>query len=155
MAVVLSKQLIFYPGVTVFTGVPALLELHDDNRLSLTKVDPATGIRSDVVLDVPLTELTVGGGSSTLTLIAGGKKTRVDFNRGSRWALAAGGIVGLAVAGALTADSGLGDWIKTFKAHGVTVKYWGMGKSIAIALGVVLFLFVIAVVLIGSGALNY
>ena len=121
----------------------------------LSKVDPATGTRSDIVLDVPLTELTVGGGSSTLTLITSGKKTRVDFNRGSRWAMAAGGIVGRAVAGALTADSGLGDWIKTFKAHGVTVKYWGMGKSIAIAFGIVLFFIVITVILIGSGALNY
>jgi hypothetical protein len=150
MAIILQQPVTVFDGITQFSAKKAVIELHDDDHFVLYKIDELTGAITEVVMNVWLKDLEVGGSQAMLTFKSGGIKKRVDFSFGSRIALAAGGVAGIAVSGALAKSSGIGAWVEAFKARGVRVRFMTfgrmMGLSVAIAFGIIAVIVVIAVV---------
>ena len=145
MAVILSHNLDVFDGVTQFSARPAVIELTDTNLFTLAKIDPATGARTEVIFDnVPVSELAVGGTSSTLTFTHNGVKKRVDFSFGSRVA-GAFGVIGMVAQSQMLKKSGIRDWVAAFRAAGVKVSYWSPGRLFAIAFVVAIVVIIIVV----------
>ena len=118
---ILAQQVTVFDGISQFSAKPAAIELHDD-RFILAKWDEATQQKTEVVMDVPLTDLTVGGSMAMLTFTANGLKRRVDFSFGARLALI-GGAAGLVAANSLAKSSGMEAWLHEFTQRGVRVKF--------------------------------
>lgn len=147
MAIVLQHFVTVFDGVTQFSAKKAVIELHDDDHFTLYKIDEATGAITEVVMNVWLKDLEVGGSQAMLTFTSGGIKKRVDFSFGSRLAMGLGGVAGIAVAGTLASNSGILAWVEAFKARGVTVKFIGFGKLMAISFAAAFGL--VAVIVVG------
>lgn len=147
MAIILQQPVTVFDGVTQFSARKAVIELHDDDHFSLYKIDEATGAITEVVMNVWLKDLEVGGSSAMLTFKSGGIKKRVDFSFGSRLAMAAGGVVGMALSGALAKESGIGAWVEAFKARGVKVRFWSFSKMLGIGFAIAVPLVVVIVVI--------
>ena len=150
MAIIMQQPVTVFDGISQFSAKKAVIELHDDNRFVLYKIDEVTGAPTEIVMDVPLTALEVSGSQAILLFKANGLRKRVDFSFGSRLAMGMGGVAGIAVAGALAKNSGVGEWVDAFRARGVPVKFMTFGRmmgiSFAIAGAVILVIVVVAVV---------
>lgn len=131
-----------YEGKTIFSGQRAVIELLDDNRFVMFKVDPETGLRTDTVIDVPLTELAVKGSGQQLVFSTNGLTKRVDFAPSRNFAAAFGGLAGLAIASAVSGPSGIKAWRQELKERGVQVK--GANTALLIVIAVVVFVVVFA-----------
>lgn len=125
---ILAQQVTVFDGISQFSARPAVIELHDD-RFVLAKWDEATRQKTEVVFDVPLSELEVGGSMAMLTFMANGVKKRVDFSFGARAALL-GGAAGLIVSDALAKSSGMEAWLHEFQQRGVRVKFLRTSKIV-------------------------
>jgi hypothetical protein len=146
MTVVLSHHVDVFDGVTQFSARPAIIELTDTNLFTLAKIEPATGVRTEVIFDnVPAAELVVGGTRSTLKFTHNGVSRRVDFSFGARVA-GAFGIIGLIASSQMLKKSGIPEWLAALRAAGVKVSYWNQGRIFAIAFLAVLVIIVIVVV---------
>jgi hypothetical protein len=130
MAIVLTRNVDVFDGISQFSARPAVIELHDDDTFVLAKIDPATNAKTEIVFQTGLSDLTVGGSSAMLTFTVGGVKKRVDFSFAARAAMAVGGVAGLAASAGIVAGSGINDWLAAFRAKGVTVKYLSQGKIV-------------------------
>jgi hypothetical protein len=80
MAALLTSRVFLYPQRGRFPTQAALLELNPDNTIRLTKVDPMSGTRGDVVFDESLTDIQIGGAGTSLTFATNGDRWRVDFS---------------------------------------------------------------------------
>ena len=149
MALVLSRFVTVFDGISQFSARSAVIELHDDDTFVLAKVDAATGAQTEVIFNTPLRDLTVGGSMATLTFKVGGVKKRVDFSFGSRVVGALGGVIGMAAQGNMIKNSGIMQWVDTFKMRGTRVRYLGMGKIVLWTLVGVIGVFVIIGVVVG------
>ena len=151
MAIILQQPVTVFDGVTQFSAKKAVIELHDDDHFVLNKIDPATGQIVETVMNVWLKDLEVSGSQAMLVFKSAGVKKRVDFSFGSRLAMGMGGVAGMAVAGTLAKNSGIGAWVEAFKARGVPVKFMTFGKllgiSFAIAIGLVVVVTVVVIVI--------
>jgi hypothetical protein len=76
----LSSRVFLYPGRGRFPTEAALLELNSDNTIRLTKVDPHSGARKDVVFDDALADIQIGGSGTKLSFATNGNRWRVDFS---------------------------------------------------------------------------
>ena len=151
MAIILTQPVTVFDGISQFSAKKAVIELHDDNRFVLAKIDEATGAKTETVMDVPLTALEVGGSQAMLTFKANGVKKRVDFSFGSRAAMALGGVAGMAISGQLAKNSGIGTWVEAFKSRGVPVKFMSFGKMMGISFAIVGGIVVIIVIAVVIG----
>lgn len=118
-----------------------VIELHDDHRFVMFRVDPKSQFRTETLLDVPTSHLGASGNQSFLVLRSGIVKRRIDFpNPNQLSGFLAGGVIGAAVADAYANPSGIRTWVEALRAHGAQVRYSGMSTSmkvVFIAFGVV------------------
>ena len=142
MTTALQQLVTLYEGKTVFSGQRAVIELLDDNRFVMFKVDPETGLRTDTVLDVPVSDLAVKGAGQQLVFTANGLTKRVDFAPSRNFAAAFGGLAGLAIASAVSGPTGIKAWRQELKERGVQVK--GANTVLYIVLAVVVFVIAFA-----------
>ena len=80
MPALLSSRVFLYPKTGKFPTEAALLELSSDNTVRLTKVDPQSGSRRDIVFDDSLADIQVGGSGTVLSFTTNGSRWRVDFS---------------------------------------------------------------------------
>jgi hypothetical protein len=152
MAIILQQPVTVFDGISQFSAKKAVIELHDDDHFVLYKIDEATGAITETVMNVWLRDLEVSGSQAMLVFKSAGIKKRVDFSFGSRLALAAGGVAGIAVAGSLAKKSGIGAWVDAFKARGVPVKFMTFGKLMGISFAIVGGILVVTIVAVVIGA---
>lgn len=150
MTILLQQQVTLYEGRTIFSGTKVVIELHDDNRFVMFRLDPTTQLRTETVVDVPLSELSVRGSESQLQFIAAGLKKRVNFSHAVTLG-ALGGLAGVAIASAMSPKSMIKTWVADLKARGVAVRYTSSLKIVLIALGVIVVLFIVATALGAAG----
>ena len=124
MSVVLSNRVQVFDGNTIFSARAAVMELHDDNRFVLGKLDSTGAYVTDMVFDLPVNQLSVSGSQSSLVLSANGIKKRVDFSNGKSVGVAFG-VVGLAIDAAQAKNSGINNWVAAFKQGGAKTKHRG------------------------------
>jgi len=148
MAVILQQPVTVFDGISQFSAKKAVIELHDDDHFVLYKIDDQTGAVTETVMNVWLKDLEVGGSSAMLTFKSAGVKKRVDFSFGSRAAMALGGVAGMAVAGSLAKNSGIGAWVEAFKARGVPVKFMTFGKMMGISFAIAIPLVIVFIVVV-------
>jgi len=117
-----------------FFGIqkPAIMDLHDDGRFVLVRIDPTTKTFGEKIFDCPITSLSVGGASTYLTVSANGLKKRVDFS--SRSAVGAGtlGLIGYAIASSYATDAGLKNWVAMFRQNGLLRRYSNTNRNLII-----------------------
>ncbi|MDQ1570348.1 MAG: hypothetical protein QOF79_1022 [Actinomycetota bacterium] len=121
MTVVLSNRVQVFDGFTIFSARAAVMELHDDNRFVLGKLDSTGAYVTDMVFDLPVNQLSVSGSQNSLVLSANGTKKRVDFSNGKSVGIAFG-VVGLALDAAQAKKSGINNWVAAFKERGAKTK---------------------------------
>ena len=137
MAVALQQLVKTRGGFFSFGTRPAVIELHDDNRFVMFAIDKTTQVRTDTLMDVSLATLRARKQQSLLVFTSGSIKRRVDFADGSEYiGFAAGGLVGMAIAGAVAEPrSGIHTWIDALRAHGVQVKTPVVSKAFLVTSG--------------------
>ena len=130
-----------------FFGIPrpAIMDLHDDGRFVLVRINPSTKTFGEKIFDCPVMNLSVGGASTYLTLSANGTKKRVDFSTRSAVGFGALGIVGYAIASSYATDAGLKNWVAMFRQNGLLRHYSNTSRNL-IVLGSILGGLVILVV---------
>lgn len=154
MAVVLQHYVNVFDGVSQFSARPAVIEFTDTNTFTLAKIEPATGVRTEVIFDnVPASEVTLGGTQATPWFSYNGVKRRVDFSFGSRVA-GSFGLVGMAVQSSMISKSGVGEWIAAFRAAGAPVKYWSQGKTMGIGFAIGGGIVVLVIIIVVAVALT-
>ena len=141
MAVV-RYHLVKVSTVGQLLGQKAVIELDDANRLFITHLDPASGVKQDVVMDAALADLHVKRSQNTLTFTTPTATHKVDFAPGSTTALLAGGAIGMLVHSAVTGPNDLAAWIKELESRGVKISKW---NAFRIACVVFLGIFVVLV----------
>lgn len=151
MSIVMEKDVQVFLAATQFTARPATIELHDDGRLVLVAHgtgdggNPGEGAAepsaATTLLDVPASELRVGGSVSTLTLAAGESRYRVEFSSEARVLTAHSGLneyrrgARLRAAQRLVRESGLPDWVAALRARGARIRYWSIPRIVGWTVG--------------------
>jgi hypothetical protein len=153
MAIVLTHNVDVFDAIMQIAGNPAVIELNDDDTFVLARRDPATGAKGEVIMNVPLSQLTVRGSQAVLAFTANGLTKRVDFSAVSR-AVGMAGVAGMIAQAAIVNDSGIKQWIETLRMRGVTVKYARQGRRTLISLGVVVVILIVVVVAVTITALG-
>jgi hypothetical protein len=139
MAVVLRSKVEFLKGLA---RLPAVLDLHDSGRVVVVRVNPRTGDFGEIVVDVPMPEISVTRVSTELRIVAAGKRSRVDFAGDSPIGLIGFGLIGLAVQNSYAKTAGIDNWVETFRHYGVLRPYRSWLR-VLIALGIVVGVIVI------------
>ncbi len=141
----LQANVDYLPGITIFGAKTALLEWSADDRIKFFKMNPDTQQATEVLFDVPLSQIeAVSGSTVMLTFKVAGKKYNAQFSRTAIAGIGAGGVAGIAASAALSKASGIYVWINMLKEHGVNMKGWkGWTWAIIVAL------IVVAVIIIG------
>jgi hypothetical protein len=141
MTLILKEFLPMVGAESPFSSTPAAIELHDDHFiLATTENNPNP---STIVMNVPLSELKVGGSMALMTFTVGDLKRRVDFSQ------AAGGGPGYRyIRSAKVMDAtGITLWLNEFRARGVEVKHvsirnsWTAGVGLAVLIGIGAFVY--------------
>jgi hypothetical protein len=141
---VLSQNVTFIEGITQSSAIPARMELFDA-RLVITTINDETGDPIETVLDAALTDIKVSGNAAILVFKVGELKRRVDFSFAARAVMAAPG--GVFAAASLIKESGIYTWLDEFRSRNVSVKYFSMANTWAVALAAVaIIVMVIAVI---------
>lgn len=113
----------YLTGITIASAQDAILEWTADDRLKLFKMDFSTGKATEVVFDVPISEVTnVGGSMIMLSPLIGDKKYNLQFSRTAIAKMGAGGVVGAVLAVGETKASTINTWIAAFKAQNIPMK---------------------------------
>ena len=149
MAPILTQNVSLFVGDSAAGMHAATLELHDDTFVlkSFNWKDPET---MTTVMDVPLSELRVGGSMATLTFTAGDVTRSVDFASGAGGGLMSTDSLLFRSAGILN-KSGIYNWLRAFRARGVQVKYRSMRQVMLWgALGAGIIVAVVAVYVVGQ-----
>ena len=149
MALLLTQNVSLFVGDSAAGTHAATLELHDARFVlkSFNWKDPET---MTTVIDVPLSDLRVGGSMATLTFTAGNVTRSVDFSSGTGGGLMSTDALLFRSAGVLN-TSGIYTWLKAFRAHGVPVKYRSL-RQIKLwgALGAVLIVVIVGIFVVGQ-----
>jgi hypothetical protein len=103
----------------------ATLVLYDDRFMIINP--SSTSEPADIVLDTPLSELTVSGSVSHLIFTVGDVAHRVEFDARVAGVLAAPD-TGTSDAKKMLQKSGINDWLKELRARNVPVDYKGIGS---------------------------
>ncbi|MDB5161854.1 MAG: hypothetical protein JWM52_362 [Candidatus Saccharibacteria bacterium] len=135
----LQAHVDYLPGITIFGAQTALLEWSADDHIKFFKMNPDTQQATEVLFDVPLSQIeAVSGSMVMLTFKVAGKKYNAQFSRTAIAGLGVGGVAGLAASAALSHASGIYAWINMLKEHGVNMKGWkGWIWTIIVALIIV------------------
>lgn len=105
------------------TTQPVVIELYDENRFVMFSIDRVTKVRTETLMDVPLTALSVLKVESQLELTAMAVSRRLDFSDGMQYlGLAGGGLIGMAITSAVYQPRGIGVWVEALRARGVNVR---------------------------------
>ena len=127
----LQANVDYLPGITIAGATSALLEWSADNRIKFFKMDADKNAATEVLFDVPLSEIQkVTGSMIMLTFKVGGKKYNAQFSRTMAPKLAVGGAIGMGLAYADTKTSGINQWIEKLKANNVPMKVMGWGWAV-------------------------
>ena len=149
MALFLTQNVSLFVGDSAAGMHAATLELHDDTFVlkSFNWKNPET---MTTVMDVPLSELRVGGSMATLTFTAGDVARSVDFASGAGGGLMSTDSLLFRSAGILD-KSGIYTWLNAFRGRGVPVKYRSL-RQIKLwgALGAALIVVIIGIVVAGQ-----
>ena len=129
----------------------AVIELDDANRLIVTRLDPATGAKQDIVMDAALADLHVKRSQNTLAFTTPTATHKLDFAPGSTTALLAGGAVGMLVHSAVTGPNDLPAWIKELESRGVKIGKWGPVRIASLVFLVIVAVLIVAAVATGWG----
>jgi hypothetical protein len=125
MAPILRQSLSLYPTVEHSTMSNVTLVLYDDRFMIIRPSE--TSEPADIVVDAPLSELTVSGSMSYLIFTVGDVAHRVEFDASVSGVLASSES-GLSDAKKMLQKSGINDWLKELRARNVPVDYKGLGS---------------------------
>jgi len=149
MALLLTQNVSLFVGDSAAGAHAATLELHDARFVlkSFNWKEPET---MATVIDVPLSDLRVGGSMATLTFTAGDVTRSVDFSSGTGGGLMSTDALLFRSAGVLN-TSGIYDWITALRSRGVPVRYRSL-RQIKLwgALGAVLIVVIIGIFVVGQ-----
>jgi hypothetical protein len=115
---------------------PAVMDLHDDGRFVLVRVDRRSHEFGEMIFDSPVDALSVGGASTYLTITANGKKKRVDFSTSSPVGIVELGLIGYAIAATNASAAGLPNWVAVFKQRGLLRRYSNTNRNLKV-LGII------------------
>lgn len=99
------------------------MDLHEDGRFVLVRVNPKSREFGEMIFDVPVDALRVGGAGTYLILTAEGRKKRIDFATRSAVGPAAFGVIGYAIASSYATAAGRPAWVDFFKQRGLLLKF--------------------------------
>jgi hypothetical protein len=145
-------EVMYYPGVTIVSGVPAAIEWGADDRIRMWSA-PAGGA-PELVFDASPAEMTVKGRQTVLNLVIGGRPHRVDFAAATGVALRGLGVAGMIGSQVLTGEVGIRQWLDALRGSGATIRYRSARSSVLITLGVVVAFLVLIGVVVGIAAFN-
>jgi hypothetical protein len=145
-------EVMYYSGVTIMSGTPAVVEWGADDRIRMWTV--VHGAPPVLVFDAAPSEITVKGPQTVLNLVVGGRPHRIDFASGTGAAIRGFGVAGMIGSQVLTDQLGLPQWIEALRAAGATVQYRRAWVSVLIAVGIVVAVFVIIGVILAVTAFN-
>ncbi len=137
----------YFPGVTVYGALAARLVITDDGRLVLTSAEgtPETPVYKEI-FNVSAGEVRkISMTADQLTIKLAEKTYRMSVSQYVTPLIAAGGVVGAAVAYGLQRKSGAKAIVDALRALGIKVSYTGIGKLYAIAMAIALGVIVVAV----------
>jgi hypothetical protein len=122
--------------VTLRAGLgsaPVVMELHDDRRFVMFRIDKKTQLRTETLFDVPASSVVARGSQSSLVIEAKGVRQRIEFkNPNQLTGFLAGGLIGAAIADAFANPSGIRTWVDALRAHGAQVRYSAMSTSMKV-----------------------
>lgn len=138
----------YFPGVTVYGSMAARLVVTDDGRLVLTSVEGTSEMPIyKEIFNVPVGEVRkINVTADQLTIKLANKTYRMSMSQYVTPLIAAGGVVGGAVAYGLQQKSGAKAMAEALRALGINVSYTGIGKLYAIAMLIALGVLAAAVI---------
>jgi len=136
MAIILRSQVEVMGGLVSIGAKSAIMDLHDDGRFVLVRVDLRSQQWGETLIDAPVRSLRVNSGSTYLTINAGGVKRRVDFAGESPVGFALFGLIGAAISRSFAEKAGLDAWIETFRAQGVLGRLNETVRNVLILVGI-------------------
>jgi hypothetical protein len=147
MNVLLRSHVDIFKGATRLSGVRAGMELHDDGRFMLVKLDPSTSEVTEIVFDTAVTNLDVNPGTTYLDITLDGVKKRVVFAAAERIPFPLLGVIGMEVSRKAAERAGLRDWIDVFRDRGVLRKFTTNHRT-ALLLGAGIVVIVVVIVVL-------
>ena len=147
MAVLLHSQVTIFEGALRSGGMPADIELDDDGRFTLTKVDRSTRAATETVFDTSVQNLDVNPGTTYLDITANGVKKRVDFAGSDHIPFVLLGALGMELSRKAAERAGLKDWLAAFKERGVVRRFTTNDRT-AVILGSAIVVIVAVIVLL-------
>ena len=137
VSVVLRGRVGIMDGATRIGAKPAILDLHDDGRFVLARIDPRSGEVTEMVIDTPIGNVSVNRATTYLAITAGSVTKKVDFSGETPAGMAmALGAFGMELSRISAEKAGIKDWVAAFKTHGVFRGY-GINRRNLIVLMVV------------------
>ena len=133
----------YFPGVTVYGSVAARLVITDGSKLVLTTVEGTSEqpVYKEV-FDVSAGDVRkISLLADQLTIKLANKTYRMSISQYVTPLIAAGGVVGGAVAYGLEQKSGAKAFAEALRALGIKVSYTSVGKLYAIVIAIVIGLF--------------
>lgn len=139
----------YLPGISIAGAKSALLEWSADDRIKLFILDDQASQATEVLFDVPVSEIqNVGGSMILLAFTVANTTYNVQFSRTAMAKMSIGGGVGLASASKDMDKSGIKLWIDALRANKIPMNgYKGWAWSATLAL--------IILAVIGIGLLIY
>ena len=142
-------------GVTRIGAKPAVMDLHDDGRFVLAKIELSTGNITEMVIDTPVNNLSVNGATTYVAITAGEVTKKVDFSGETPPGLAvAMGVVGMEMSRVSAEKAGIKDWVTVFKEHGV-FRGFGINRRNLIVLAIVGVVIVGVIVALSVGIVAF
>ena len=138
----------YFPGVTVYGSMAARLVITNDGRLVLTSVEGTSEMPVyKEIFNVSAGEVRkINVTADQLTIKLANKTHRMSVSQYVTPLIAAGGVVGGAVAYGLQQKSGAKAIAEALQALGIKVSYTGIGKLYLLAMIIALGIIAVAVV---------
>jgi hypothetical protein len=147
-----QAEVMYYPGITIVSGTPAVIVWSADDRIRMW-TRPASA-PPELVLDAAPSEITVRGRQTVLDLVVGERHHRIDFAAATGLAMRGLGVAGMVASQALTHDLGLRQWVDALRTAGARIRYRSAGASALITVGVVVGVLVVIGAVLALAALN-
>ncbi len=136
-------------NVSTVGSKPGLLEWTADDRIRLYVLQGDPKVAPEVIFDVAVSEVqAVYASLGYMVLRVHDKKYRLQVDDRILVGIAAGGVAGLAYAGARQQRSGIKGWVEDFRRLGVKVNYKGFGFALLIAAVVIVAILALIVLLV-------
>ena len=156
----LQKTTELMTNPTIFATQPVVLEWSGDDHIRLFKINKETNVATEVIFDVPVTEIeNVGGSMVMLVFKIAGKKYDILFTKTAMAKGLIGGVVGVALSKRDTDKTGIMIWVSELKKAGVAMKGlrgwdWTFRMAMLASTLIFIFIFIYVAILTFTGAIQ-